>query len=502
MIFLWGSIMKNIFFGCWFLCLFFSSPAFANLKYNNVQQKSSHNSYGRDEGLLDQLTFHHLRSVELDIYKGKIGRPNRNDNWYVYHTPVVDTRTNCDQLTDCLALFKIFDEEVPNHEVVTVWIDAKDGFSGSHNEAKFDELVTRYLSRDDILQPADLYRACPSAGKLKDTVSLGCHWPTLSSLKGKWIFVFASGGYNTTRENRIAFRAQNVSSTGDVDRASSIFFNTDSPSNSLSNYIYNLDFISRRYVLDDRNGFEQAINGKVHHIATNKVNFLKDNWSKTHTTGNLVAWPFKCIGGCGNPREYGNTIGVEVNSEDIWGRNDHFTFLYQNRGTRHSRYQASIHVASSHVDRWAKGCLMARVSLASNSPYFAVCRPSDNSQIRVQWRDGYSSNSSYVEKNISLSAAPGAELSDAAYVKFDTWREGECAVASGSLDGKVWTKIASRCFNEVLKYQGMAASSHGNSHVRYLFNNMTLWGETQRLGNFTRKNIGTVRHVKTAEGQP
>ncbi len=495
--------MKNLIKWCCVLCCFITpavlTKALAAQNYNDVQQKSSHNSFGRHEGFLDQFLFHRIRSVELDIYRSKIGQSYDDDNWFVYHTPVVDTRTNCNRLSDCLALFRIFDQQVPQHEVVTVWVDAREGFYGSQNEAAFDKLITRYINKNDILKPSDLHQACPSAGSLKDTVSNGCDWPSLSALKGKWIFVITSGDYETDRDNRIAFRAESIASTRDIDRSRRIFFNTSSKNNTLTNHIHRDNFVSRRYVLDSRGDFESAISGKTHHISTNKINFLNDNWAKTHNANDLTAWPFRCIGNCGTQHEKGNTIGIEVNSEDIWGRRDHFTFLYQDRNRSHSRYEASIHAASSHVDRWAKGCLMVRASLSNNSPYLAICRPSDNSTLRVQWREDYSNNSRFAEKAINLSVAPGVERADLSFVKIDTWRENHCAIASGSVDGKNWTNIASQCFSEPLRYQGLAASSHGNRNVRHLFNNVTLWGDTQKASDFSRRNIGTVRHVKVAD---
>ena len=40
------------------------------LKYNEIQQKNSHNSYERTEGLLDQMIYHHCRTVEIDAHLG------------------------------------------------------------------------------------------------------------------------------------------------------------------------------------------------------------------------------------------------------------------------------------------------------------------------------------------------------------------------------------------------------------------------------------------------
>ena len=51
-----------------FLC--HSSSTRAYLRYNEIQQKNSHNSYERTEGLIDQMIYHHCRTVEIDAHLG------------------------------------------------------------------------------------------------------------------------------------------------------------------------------------------------------------------------------------------------------------------------------------------------------------------------------------------------------------------------------------------------------------------------------------------------
>ncbi len=54
-----------------------------NTRYNQVQQRGSHNSYQRTEGLYDQMIYWRLRSIELDIHNGKAcsGRPSLDGDW-------------------------------------------------------------------------------------------------------------------------------------------------------------------------------------------------------------------------------------------------------------------------------------------------------------------------------------------------------------------------------------------------------------------------------------
>ncbi len=464
--------------------------------YNDVQQKSSHNSYTRDEGILDQLIYHRVRSVELDIFRS--GPTNKD--WRVMHIPFLDEGSNCYSLKDCLSLLSVFDEQYPQHEVVTVWVDMKNGFSGSHTPRELERLITQHIKRSDILKPSDLLSACPSATHLKDSVRNGCHWPSLAALKGKWIFVNTSGEYHNSSD-RLMFKSDGVNSIADVDRSSRVFLNTDSQDNNLSQHIYNQGLVGRRYVVNSQGAFNSAIAGKVHHIATDKVNFLKDTWSKTHDANNPLAWPFRCITHCGNRQEKADAIALKVNSEDINGSRDHFAFAYQALGARKVDWTTSVNIASSHVDRWAKGCLMARASLSDSSPYFAVCRPSDNSKLVVQWRNSYGNNTDR-NNGVNFSTPGNIEQSDFTYMRMSVNNEGKCISGFGSLDGKRWQKIGDQvCFSEALKYQGIAGSSHGNSEVRHIFSNLRRWNGPVRLNDLQQKNIGTVRSSRFYETQ-
>ena len=125
----------------------------------------------------------------------------------------------------------------------------------------------------------------------------------------------AEGSYGN-RSNALGYSTATAGNNNDVNNSNRIFFNQGDSNNALATHIYNQGFVSRRYVVDDQNGFNSAISGKVHHIATNKINHRKDGWSKTH---NILGWPFGCLVNCGTPASNENIIGIEVNSEDIWG---------------------------------------------------------------------------------------------------------------------------------------------------------------------------------------
>src|SRR5690606_37557291 len=72
------------------------------VSYAAAVQRSVHNAYERLEPLLDQLVFHRVRSIELDVHSGKEGATAPSGEWLVYHDDVPFFRnTSCTTLTDC-----------------------------------------------------------------------------------------------------------------------------------------------------------------------------------------------------------------------------------------------------------------------------------------------------------------------------------------------------------------------------------------------------------------
>src|ERR1700731_3744216 len=87
-------------------------------RYNDIQQKSGHDSYDQAESLLDQLNRFNLRSLEIDIH-GRKGSPAPGGDWFVYHAPLdvrgdkVPHGRQCDRLSDCLAKLRKFHDASP-----------------------------------------------------------------------------------------------------------------------------------------------------------------------------------------------------------------------------------------------------------------------------------------------------------------------------------------------------------------------------------------------------
>lgn len=115
-----------------------TGPAPTGLRYDEVRQRSAHNSYQRDEAPFDQLVYHRIRSVELDIHVGKTFEPTEDGVWYVYHTDVVDDDTWCVRLGHCLDAVGAFTDAAVEHEVLTLWIDLKDEWDAGHGPDELD----------------------------------------------------------------------------------------------------------------------------------------------------------------------------------------------------------------------------------------------------------------------------------------------------------------------------------------------------------------------------
>src|SRR5437868_14570776 len=102
--------------------------------YNQVRAKSSHNSYQRIESIGDQIVYHRVHSLELDIHmSGAAG------DFQVFHD-TDSTNNRCRTLTGCLRNITAEHDLNPNHEVITIFIDLKDAFTTGHDRATLDTI--------------------------------------------------------------------------------------------------------------------------------------------------------------------------------------------------------------------------------------------------------------------------------------------------------------------------------------------------------------------------
>jgi len=470
----------------------------AGLRYNEVQQKASHNSYERHEEIGDQLVYHRIRSLEFDIHDD-----DGDFNWRVYHEhpgfPINDG-TSCYRLSDCLDEVAAFHRANPNHEVITLVIELKDNFSSRHQPIDLDGLIGKHIDLDSIFQPTDLLASCPGAPDLQSAVTAEtCGWPSLFSLRGKVLVVIMALGDGaddllaayapdpTIAASRVGFIMSDPFIDG-VQRdihvnPSQIFFQLDFTEVGLSSTIHDAGFVTRVGSVSTEDDWNKVVSSHGNLIVTDKVNVEQDPWA---TTANAMGWPFQPLNGSTpDVAEDTNAISVRTSSGDIWHRADNFAFLYErNSDPGTVSWTASISTVNSHVADWAKACLMARSedSLGSGiastgAPYFAVCRPADNHGPVVQWR--FRQGSTTQQRSMNLVDHNTVDKESVMFVKLaiePSDGHSTCATGYGSSDGLTWKAIARHCVSGRLTLQGLAASSHGDTPVTFVYTNVTRTG--------------------------
>jgi len=445
--------------------------------YNQVRQKSSHNSYERIESVGDQIVYHRVHSIEFDLHAtGAAG------DFAVFHD-TDSTYNRCRTLSGCLRNVMSEHDINPNHEVITIFIDLKDSFTTGHDRATLDTVLANWLGSANK-PPAQLVADCPGATTLQAAVRGTCRWPSIAEMKGRFFVVIAGGSGQYASTAAVATDpARQAYVAGDWATQSTdsfrIFFNHDGVDAAQAKAIFNAGFISRDYNLNDSTSFAAAKANSVHLLATDKVNYHQDTWAETHNT-NL--WPFECITGtCPTTAEaQPNGISLLVNTEDIDGNTDS-GFFFRDIGPTtgntdvsggYTYWEADIHQSESHVGgQMTKGCLMARSSRTSaTAPYFAVCTTGDDNQPRIQWRTATGSGwgtTSYTAEQL------GVNSEGVTYFRLrckTTSTTNETCDGWLSPNNSTWYQIGSSVtFSTQLKYQGIAASSHGTGEPRKFF---------------------------------
>ncbi len=189
------------------------------LRLNHLQAEGTHNSYHlRPENVIDAWDYEHaplgeqlqsqgVRKVELDInWDPEIGR------FRVYHIDIVDARSSCDLLLDCLVELRVFSDGHPGHHPIFVQIEPKAGFETMSIEEAANALdrEIRAVFPPELIITPDLVRG--DATTLAEAISTR-GWPTLAEVRGRTLFFldcgrdfclgYANGGVDLS--GRVAF---------------------------------------------------------------------------------------------------------------------------------------------------------------------------------------------------------------------------------------------------------------------------------------------------------
>ena len=460
--------------------------AYDDLRYNDVRQKSIHNSFQRIEGIYDQIVYWRVRSLEADIHTSHVfDDPETGgdfDEWFVYHH-TFDMSSSVHTLHDFLRVCAGAHRALPDHEVITLFLDIKDGFptriTSAHSRARFDALLQHHLG-EHLYRPADLMGRDSGAGSLREVVQ-GVGWPTLRELRGRFIVVLTGSehqlsNYVSSREaptDRLAFLSGNVESKGDIGRDDDfVVYNMSRKHVGLAADVGRQGFVSRAYYIDDRTAWDAAETAHCHHIATDMVNSRTDRWS---SVAGPTGFAFRALDGP-TPREVepGAVGAIWARSGDVWEREDSCYFQYRERGPADvdQSYVFAVCGPNSHTEDWTKGGIMVRETTDPRSPYFAVFRPGNGDGLRVQFRVESGQATTALEGHIGPTWRFGSRFSQDSlvYVRLDVSQAGRRCAAFGSIDGVEWVQLGAFDFEQPLTLHGLAVSSHGQRRgAKYLF---------------------------------
>ncbi len=201
---------------CVVICgLVFASPAYAldieytsTSKLNNVTLAGSHNTYDKKsdfEYIFDALD--KVQVIELDVWAAA-------GKWYVSHSDPLGNNNNCPKsgqsgadrnqdLRSCIDSLRTWHDSHPQHELVIVKMEFKAGLLNS--AASLDDLISDIsgggagarIPASWIFKPSDLMcfnpPACTSHYANPEDAALAANWPTLESLRGKFMFMMVPG---------------------------------------------------------------------------------------------------------------------------------------------------------------------------------------------------------------------------------------------------------------------------------------------------------------------
>jgi len=472
-----------------------------------------------------------VRSIELDLHIGKgVESPDgERGDWFDYHTLGLlglgeDTGARCERLSDCLTLLRGYHLANPEHEVITVWLDLKDGWDAAsgHGPADLDRALERGLDPAWLLRPSALLERCRGASGLQDAVTDladpsrglradGCRWPAVrgpaSEARGKLLFVLtgdreelrryvASRGPGDLRGVRrggrplAAFVAPEVSTAAEVralvgEGEPYVFFNLNGGDeleswSSAAAEVKRHGLVSRAFGLDDPDKWQRAL-ALVNHLATDA---LGSEWARAHSSR---GYPFRCQEPrrCDPELEGWSEPGAVLTTVVRAGGASDALHLHARRlESGGHRWQAAIGAAGG--DAAGRACLMARAGEGSDAAFFALCRNARSSplEVLVRPRPGAPvevTRAAAAPRWLDAWGEPHAALweSELTFLGLHVVRERGTttlrAEASPTGEAGSWRSLAKRRLAGALSLQGIAVSA-GGGLARFLWENLELDG--------------------------
>lgn len=188
------------------------------IKLNDIQMLASHNSYKKkgsdlghlfvglgdsfDEARAMQYGYQKLtRQLELGIRSFEFDLRLRKTNFMLTHVPLVDNSSVAPRFDLALEELNLYSEHHPDHLPIIILMEIKDDWmildhalNEIDDEAllKLDTLIKDKLG-DKLFQPNNMLQEDET---LYETI-LNTGWPSVASLRGKFIFVLHPGSFTT-----------------------------------------------------------------------------------------------------------------------------------------------------------------------------------------------------------------------------------------------------------------------------------------------------------------
>lgn len=471
------------------------------LTYDRIQQRSVHNAYLSNVGIMDQLVYYRVRNFEIDLRSDDPFHPgNASDvnDWHVWHMAAERGRG---KLSDYLKQFRAWHDAFPQHEVVTLTIELKgNDFASSHfafdthgenrTPLGLDRRFVEHIGRENFFTPADLLRRAPGARTLAEAIQRA-GWPTVDELRGKFIVTIHEYNYfpgtlvGGPPRPWVQWRSQSMWQYSGFDGehaaarigfiAPLFLWEHDDMLDQVPWAVFHTEMKDengkkrardmrgnrkyQRMILrsGDSDGGSDVLRGyqsaEMNFLLTDRVDWHEHRSARFH---NAHLYPFAARGLVGedvwavpselsDKYEPGHLLEIDVRSGDIDGTADNFAFAcVQDRTPERTELAALVSVASNkEVHRHAKGCLMARRTTDPGSPFVAIARHGDDEQPQLHWRREQGGGTSFQAAHFPY-AGEGLHGEDAAFLRLvltPTGSGGTRADALASLDGHRWHRV-------------------------------------------------------------
>lgn len=288
--------MKKTLVALLLLTSFFVAPLIGKagdtLLYNNKYSVACHNCYEKKYSSSLEEALAYTSTLELDIWDSQyfIGKKKcPGTDWFVKHSLFQKGNKNCagGSLKVCFTEIEEWTRKNPDHDVLTIYIDKKEGWGSNRSARKpedLDNLISSIFPESKIYSPKNVLQENTN---LRSSVQ-GCNWPSTKDLKGKVIFVITDATLfkkrnkildkylNKQQNNSLCFVAPLIKKQDEIanpkglaskNYCNVIFYNLRYKNAALSSHINSSNYINRVYNSPETQAAISALEDK-------RVNFI------------------------------------------------------------------------------------------------------------------------------------------------------------------------------------------------------------------------------------